>query len=65
MLLVSFVDLMYVFLCSFMLDHEEACLVREQAAILLTNVSGHSAGGATLSLCPVPLNSTEVRQFVS
>ncbi|XP_021941770.1 rotatin isoform X2 [Zootermopsis nevadensis] len=45
---------------SFLLDHEEACLVREQAAILLTNLSSHSTGGATLSLFRAPLNSAEV-----
>ncbi|KAJ9599098.1 hypothetical protein L9F63_010435, partial [Diploptera punctata] len=46
---------------SFLLEHEEASLVREQAALLLTNLSSHSAtattGGATLSMCDIPVET--------
>ncbi|XP_069703739.1 rotatin isoform X2 [Periplaneta americana] len=51
---------------SFLLDHEEASIVREQAALLLSNLSSHSvlASGesATLNLCHASLNSIEVPQ---
>jgi hypothetical protein len=53
--------------CSILLEHEEACLVREQAAMLLTNLSSHSVstsgGGAMLSLCHTAVNSEQVRHF--
>lgn len=49
-----------MFLASLLLDHEECCLVREQAAILLTNLSSHSTScnaddGGSLSLCHAPV----------
>ncbi|PSN54415.1 hypothetical protein C0J52_10976 [Blattella germanica] len=43
-------------------EHDEASLVREQAAILLTNLSSHSIsspGGSTLSLCHAPIEEGE------
>jgi hypothetical protein len=52
--------------CSILLDHEEAPLVREQAAVLLTNVSSHSvppsAGGSVFGLCHPAVNAEQVRR---
>jgi hypothetical protein len=56
-----------IIICSFLLDHEEACLVREQAAALLANVSSYSVtasgGGTSLSQCHTAVKSEEVRRF--
>jgi len=56
-----------IIICSLLLDHEEACLVREQAAALLANVSSYSVsasgGGTSLSQCHTAVKSEEVRWF--